>query len=67
MTVYMFCKDSLNWGHHEYQSIWDNPLLADGDLLCEWETGNQELTRSTGHGYQDVIKGTPAASYWACA
>ena len=26
-------------GYHDYKSIWDNPL-ADGDLLCERQTGN---------------------------
>ena len=26
-------------GYHDYRSIWHNPL-ADGDLLCEQETGN---------------------------
>ena len=30
---------SMVHGYHKYQSIWDNPL-EDGDLLCEWETGN---------------------------
>ena len=47
--------------------LWDNPLVADGDLLCERETGNQEFTQSTGHSYQEVIEGTPAANCWACA
>ena len=35
----MFYIDSIVQGYHDYQSIWDNPL-ADGDLLCERETGN---------------------------
>ena len=39
MTAYTFGIDSMIQGHHEYQSIWDNPV-ADGDLLCERETGN---------------------------
>ena len=39
MTAYTFGIDSMIQGHHEYQSIWDNPV-ADGDLLCEQETGN---------------------------
>ena len=39
MIAYTFCIDSMVWGYHEYQSIWDNPL-ADGDVACEWETGN---------------------------
>ena len=34
MTAYTFGIDSMIQGHHEYQSIWDNPV-ADGDLLCE--------------------------------
>ena len=46
----------------EYQSIWDNPLV-DGDLLGERETGNSHDPQAM-HGYQEVINGTPAASYW---
>ena len=39
MTAYTFYIDSMVQGYHDYQSIWDNPLV-DGDLLCERETGN---------------------------
>ena len=39
MIAYTFCIDSMVWGYHEYQYIWDNPL-EDGDILCEWETGS---------------------------
>ena len=49
----------------ECQSIWDNPLV-DGDLLGERETGNshdpQAISQAM-HGYQEVIDGTPGASY----
>ena len=63
MTAYTFYIDSMIRGYREYQSIWDIPLV-DGDLLG---TRNGKFTRSTaaGHGYQEVINGTPAASYWA--
>ena len=39
MTAYTFYIESIVWGYHGYQSIWDNPL-ANGDLLCEREMGN---------------------------
>ena len=39
ITAYTFYIDSMAWGYHDYQSIWDNPL-ADIDLICEWEMGN---------------------------
>ena len=39
MTAYAFCIDLMIRGYHEYQSIWDKPLV-DGDLLCERKTGN---------------------------
>ena len=39
MTAYMFYIDSMVRSYHDYQSTWDNPM-ADGDLPCEWETGN---------------------------
>ena len=45
--------------------IWDNPL-ADGDLLCERETGNSHHLQAM-HVYQEMINGTPPASYWARA
>ena len=45
MIAYTFCIDSMIWGYHEYQSIWDNPL-ADGDLLCEWEMGNSHAPQA---------------------
>ena len=61
MIAYMFCINSMIRGYHEYQTIRDNPL-ADGDLLCE-----REITKSTGHGYQVVIDGIPAARFWAHA
>ena len=43
MTVYMFCIDSLIRGHHEYQSIWDNPLLADGDTETYFVNEKREI------------------------
>ena len=59
MTAYTFCTDSMIRGYHEYQSIWDNPLV-DGDLLCEQETGNSHDPQAM-HGYEEVID-TLAAS-----
>ena len=35
----MSCIDSMIRGYHEYQSMWDNPLV-DGDLLGKRETEN---------------------------
>ena len=67
MVAYTFCIDSMIRGYHEYwkkvstdQSIWDNPL-ADGYFV------NEKFTQSTGHGYQEMFDGTPAASCWARA
>ena len=39
MIVYTFYIDSTVRGYHDYQSIWDNPLV-DGDLLHEQESEN---------------------------
>ena len=56
--------DSMVWGYHDYQSIWDNPL-ADEDLRTSW-TINGAFTQSTGHGYQEDDWWYPA-SCWAHA
>ena len=47
----MFYIDSMVQGYYDYQSIWDNPL-ADGDLLCELETGN---SHDLGLSYQEDV------------
>ena len=44
MTACAFCIDSIVQGYCEYQSIWDIPLV-DGDLPCEWKTGNSHDSR----------------------
>ena len=41
MTAYMIYINLMVQGYYDYQSVWDNPL-EDGDLLCEWETGNSQ-------------------------
>ena len=46
MTAYTFCIDLMIQGYRVYQSICYNPL-ADGDFLCEWETGNSHYPQAT--------------------
>ena len=41
--------------------------LVDGDLLGERETGNSLNPQAMVNKYQEVIDGTLATSYWACA
>ena len=40
-------------------------------IILPWQletfSVNEKFTRSTGHGYQEVIDGTPAVSRWARA
>ena len=50
-------------GYHDYKSIWDNPL-ADGDLLCERQTGNSHDLQAV--AIKKTIDGYPP-SCWACA
>ena len=67
MTAYMHVFYKFNDSRLPWVPIIirDNPL-ADGDLLCEWETENSHDPQGM-WGYQEVINGIPAASCWACA
>ena len=55
MTACTFCIDLMIWCYCEYQSIWDIPL-ADGDLPCEWKTGNSHNPQAM--ALKKVIDGT---------
>ena len=64
MTAYTFCIDSMILGYREYQSI---AMRQSFGTEMETYFVNEKFTRSTGHGYQEVIDGTPAATCWARA